>query len=294
LDENEAITITDPTTTEDVGVLAADKAALEIQIGYSLIDPVGITQNQDDAKAAVSKYIFETICAPSMRYARNVGDHDLEVFFKHTEAMMFKYSLTALGPLVDTLLAKALLLFNTVPAYVTSTGMTVLKVTGGTNLNIAYKGWLGKAKIAEKAVNAALVQIDVIQKRIWDVDFPNLMNDSFVFSTSHPAFGPGLAIAMKIDDLPTEHTQIQGFGHDAEGNVLIGMTVTNLDLPTQLPMVTSNVGFYHDDTFQWGVYRYQFSMPGKITQIITEEVLRGRTSIINVVLLNAPPPPPVV
>ncbi len=294
LSENSIEIATYDTMQEDVDTFIADKALLEEQIVIAMVDPAGIAENQMDAKRADSKYIFESICSPSMRYARTVGDHDMERFFKHTEAMLFKYSLTALGPLVKGILDKATLLVATVPAYVTSTKITTLIITGGTNLNETYKGWLGKPKLAIKAKNAALLEIDVIQKRIFEIDFVNLMDDATFFNVSNPALREGLAASMTIDDLPTEHDGIEGFGHDEFGEVLIGMTVTNLDMPLRPAMVTNNIGFYHDDTFVWGTYRYRFDMVGKVSQTITVVIKRGETTVVNVVLLPVPPPPPAV
>ena len=292
--DNAAIIITNDTMQTDKDTFLADKILLEEQITIALVDPAGIAEDEMAAKSAVSKYIFETICAPSHRYAVVVGDNDMQHFFKHTESMLFSYSLTSLGPLVKGLLDKAALLIVSTPAYATSTKITTLKITGGTTLNDAFKGWLGKPKMAIKAKNEALVQIDIIQKRIFEVDFALLLDDATFFNVTNPSLREGLKVAMRIDDLPTEHDGIEGYGHDEHGEVLIGMTVTNLDMPLRPAMVSSNIGFYHDDTFVWGTYRYQYAMAGKVSQTKTVVIARGETTIVNVVLLPTPPPPPPI
>ena len=282
---NAAIIATNDTMLGDKVTFLADKALLEEQITIALVDPAGIAEDEMAAKAALAKYIFDTVCAPSHRYFVTVGDHYLAHFFKHTEAMLFGYSLTALGPLVKGLLDKATELVASTPAYVTSTKLTTLKIGAGTTLNTAFKGWLGKPKLAIKAKNEALAQIDVIQKRIFEVDFVLLLDDATFFNVTHPSLRDNLKIAMRIDDLPTEHDGIEGYGHDEHGEVLIGMTVKNLDMPLRAAMVSSNVGFYHDDTFVWGTYRYKYELAGKVSQTKTVVIARGETTVVNVVLL---------
>ena len=257
------------TMQDDVKHFNGNVDDMNKQIGISQTDFTGNTTNQDKARADLAKFLAETICAPSARYARSIPDAALELIFKHSESQLQHYALSGIIQLVTTIIDKANNLFTNDPDYPTSTGITAQNISDASDLRDTLKGCFGQAKLMKRAVSRALHQIDVIQKDIWDHDFPNLIDDSQHFNTTSPDFSKGMATATTIDDLPTEHTGINGFGHDKDGNVLLGGSITNLDMPLRPAMKFDNLGFYHDSTFQWGTYRYKYSVPNFTDQILT-------------------------
>ncbi len=275
------------TIKDDVILFRQHRDDMNEQIQISQTDFTGNTTNQNNTRDALAKYMFDNICSISARYARSINDADLELIFKHSEAQMKHYHLNSIVPFMKTIIDKAEDLLTNDPAYVTSTDMTTAKITEANRIKGVLNGYLGQAKLMQRAVRRALHQIDVIQKDIWDHDFPNLIDDSHHFATSNPDFPKGMLTATRIDDLPTEHTGIQGFGHDEDGNVIQQGTITNLDMPDRAPMHFDNLGYYHDHTFQWGIYRYKYTSPGKVDQIITITIPRGRKIVQNVVMVTA-------
>jgi hypothetical protein len=273
------------TMKNDVIHFRQNKTDLNQQIQISQTDFTGNTTNQDNTRDQLAKYMADNICTISARYARSINNADLELVFKHSESQMKRYSVNSIIPFMKTIIDKAEDLLTNVPAYVTFTGMTTAIITEANRLKGVLDGYLGQAKLMQRAVRRSLHQIDVIQKDIWDHDFPNLIDDSHHFATSNPDFPKGLLTATKIDDLPTEHTGIQGFGHDVDGNVIQQGTITNLDMPDRAPMKFDNLGYYHDHTFQWGTYRYKYSSPGFVDQIITITIPRGRKIVQNVIMV---------
>jgi len=286
--EEENATIIDSwdTIKNDVLLFREHKVDLAKQIQISQTDFTGNTTNQDNARDAIAKYLFENICTPSCRYARGINDADLLAIFKHSESQMQRYSINSIIPFVETIINKAEYLMLNVPAYVASTDMTAPKILASNALKGTLSGYLGKAKLMQRAVNRSLHQIDVIQKDIFDHDFINLIDDSQHFNTPNPDFSKGMLTATNVDDLPTTHDGIQGFGHNELDEVLIGGSITNLDMPERAPMKFDNLGFYHDDTFRWGTYRYKYSVPGYIDQIITVTIARGEKKVQNIIMVR--------
>jgi len=273
------------TIKDDVIHFKQNKIDLGVQIGIAQTDFTGNTTNQNDTRDKIAKYMFDNICAPSARYARGINDSNLEAIFKHSEAQMKHYAINGIVPFMKTIIDKAEELLNSTPAYVTSTDMTAQKITDANALKDKLAGYLGQAKLMQRAVRRALHQIDVIQKDIFDHDFVNLIDDSQHFNSTNPDFSKGMLTATKIDDLPTEHTGIQGFGHNVAGDVVIGGTIANLDMPDRPAMTFDNKGYYHDHTFQWGTYRYKYSVPGYVDQIITITIPRGKKIVQNVIMV---------
>ena len=273
------------TMKHDVEHFIQDVKELNRQIGISQTDFTGITTNQTDARHALAKFIATQICAISARYARSISDSDLELIFKHTEAQLKRYALSGIIPLVDTIITKSDQLLADVPAYATFTGITNTTITDATTLRDKLNNIMGQAKLMKRAVSRSKKQIDVVLNDIFHHDFDDLLDDAQHFSISSPDFIKGLKQSMNIDDLPTEHTGINGFGHDKDGNVIIGGSITNLDLPERTPLKFDNLGYYHDDTFQWGTYRFKYSHPDFQDQIITITIPRGKKIVQNVIML---------
>ena len=273
------------TIQDDVNLFMDHKKELGNQIQISQTDFTGNTTNQNNTRDKIAKYMFENICAPSARYARSISDADLETLFKHSESQMKHYALNGIVPFMKTIIDKAEALLNSTPAYVTSTDMTDAKILAANALKDSLSGYLGQAKLMQQAVQRSLNQIDIIQKDMWEHDFVNLIDDSQHFNSTNPDFSKGMLTATKIDDLPTEHTGIQGFGHNVAGEVVIGGTITNLDMPDRPAMTFDNKGYYHDHTFQWGTYRYKYSVPGFVDQIITITIPRGKKIVKNVIMV---------
>jgi hypothetical protein len=285
-DANKALIQSWDTMKDDVEKYFANVSALDIQIAISQTDFTGITTNQTEAKATLAKYVANMICAPSCRYARNKGDNDLLVFFKHSEYQLKRYALSGITQLAGSIISKSDDMLHNVPEYASSTGIVAENITTANGYNDALTALLGQAKLMQRAVDRSLAEIDSIQKLIWDFDFPNLIDDSHHFDETNPDFSKGLIDAIKMDELPTEHTGINGFVHDADGNVIIGCSVTNLDLPDRKPMLTDNLGYYHDDTFKWNTYRYKYSHPNFVDQVVTVKIPRGRKVVQNVIMVK--------
>ena len=273
------------TMKDDVNHFRVNIKEMNFQIGISQTDFTGNTTNQTKARAELAKFLAANICAPSARYARSINDSDLELIFKHSEAQLKHYAISGVIPLVTTIIDKANDLLTNVPAFTVYTGIIAQNITDANALKETLRGFFGQAKLMKRAVSRALHQIDVIQKDIWEHDFVNLIDDSQHFNTTNPDFSKGMVTATAIDDLPTEHTGINGFGHDKDGNVIIGGSITNIDMPSRPPMKFDNLGYYHDDTFQWGVYRFLFTHPDFQDQTKTVTIPRGKKIVQNVIML---------
>jgi hypothetical protein len=131
-----------------------------------------------------------------------------------------------------------------------------------------------------------LNNIDDIQKKIFKFDFSNLIDDSHHFDDDHPDFSKGMIEATGIDDLPTEHTGINGFAHNIDEKPIIGGAIFNLDLPDRKPLSFDNNGYYHDDTFKWGLYRFKFTHPEYQDIIDTINIPRGRKVVHNIIMIK--------
>lgn len=283
--DNHTIIISFGTMKDDVLLFLENKRLMNIQIGISQTDFTGNTTNQKNAKEAQSKYLFDNICALSARYARSINDANLELIFSHTESELNHYKISGIIPYVTTIIDKANYLLLNVPAYVTSTGITDAIITQANLNKTTLSGYMGQAKLMQRAVNRSLHQIDVIQKDIFEHNFEDMIADAQHFNTTNPDFSIGLKDATKTDDLPTSHTGINGFGKDKDGNPIIGGTITNIDMPLRAPMTFDNLGYYHDSTFQWGTYRYKYEHPDFQTQIKTLTIVRGETFVQNIIML---------
>ncbi len=277
-----------PTMKNDVVHFKANVAGMNVQIGISQGDIRGITVNQQNARGSMATLLADTIYAPATRYARGIGDADLLLLFKHSESQIGHYALSGVVPYVTRGIDKAEELIGSTPAFVTSTEMTAGIITAARAAVEAFSGFLGQAKLMNRDIRRALHKIDAIQKEIWEFDFENLLDDAHHFSADHPEFAEGLAMILKIDDLPTSHTGINGFGHDVDGNVIEGGAIYITGLPERAPMSFDILGYYHDDTFKWGTYHIKFTHPDFVEKIVTVTIPRGRKVVVNVVMERRP------
>ena len=288
LPANETLINSFPTMKNDVVHFKANVASMNVQIGISQGNITGITTNQQNAKAFMAKLLADTIYAPATRYARGIGDADMLLLFKHSESQIKNYALSGVVPYVTRGIDKAEELIGSTPAFVTSTEMTLEIITAARAAVEAFSGFLGQAKLMNRDIRRALHKIDAIQKEIWDFDFANLLDDAHHFSATHPEFAEGLAAILKIDDLPTSHTGINGYGHDVDGNVIEGGAIYITGLPERAPMSFDILGYYHDDTFKWGTYHIKFTHPDFVDKVVTVTIPRGRKVVVNVVMERRP------
>ncbi|MEI8201970.1 MAG: carboxypeptidase-like regulatory domain-containing protein [Bacteroidota bacterium] len=282
---NVSIINTFNTMKNDVNIFKGKKVVIENTIMLTLGDFKGITKDQTKARGKLGKTLADTICIPSLRYARGIDDGDLIEIFKYTESQLKRWSLSSVIQLVDVIINKSEELLN-VPAYVTSTEITTDNIDDARALRDVLSGLLGKAKLEKKNIGIALKKLESLFDDLWDNDLPNLLQDSAHFSSTYPEFVKGMAEVIKIDDLPTSHTGISGTLTDADGNPVIGATVVNLDMPDRKPMVSNNVGLYSDEIFKWGTYRYKFMHPDFKDKIITVSIGRGKKVVVDVVMVR--------
>jgi len=273
-----------PTMKNDVVHFKANVADMNVQIGISQGDITGITANQQHAKAFMAKLLADTIYAPATRYARGIGDDEMLLLFKHSESQIKNYALSGVVPYVTRGIDKAEELIGSTPAFVTSTEMTADIIEAAREAVATFAGFLGQAKLMNRDIRRALHKIDTIQKEIWDFDFENLLDDAHHFSATNPEFVEGLAMILKIDDLPTSHTGINGYGHDVDGNVIEGGAIYIMGLEGRAPMSFDILGYYHDDTFKWGTYHIKFTHPNFLDKMVTATIPRGRKVVVNVVM----------
>ncbi len=283
--ENVTLINSYPTMKNDVIKFNAKKAEIDGYVIISQTDFTGFTANQKAAQLAMAKFVYPTICAPSKRYGRDIGDSNILKKFNYSEFRLGRYKISGVVQLVNGILDFSEILVDTVPAYVTSTEITSDNIEDGRALVVALNGCIGKSATAKDAVESALEKITVKQRDMWDIIFPNLLDDSQHFRTTNPDFVDAVAKVIKINKLPTQHTGISGYGTDVNGNVIIGGSITNLDLPLRPAMSFDNLGFYHDEIFKWGTHRYKFTHPLFKEQILTITIPRGRKVVRNVVMV---------
>ncbi len=272
----------------DVVHLKLRKTEMEVHITIALTDFTAITASQKTARKNMAEFIYDKINAPSLRYFRGIDDAENYAVFDTTKSKFKKITLSKVIEKTDSFIDKAEEFLESTPAYVTATGMTSDIISDARDYRDALNGFLGKAKVMKNKVSDSLAKITKIQKEIWEFDFVNLMDDAQHFNATHPELAIGLAKAMKIDDLPTQHTAIFGTITDEAGNPVIGATVVNLDMPQRAPMVTNNLGEYRDEIFKWGIYRYKYTHPTKVEQIHTISIKRGKKVMKDVVMVAKP------
>ncbi|MEI8204233.1 MAG: hypothetical protein WCH34_14520 [Bacteroidota bacterium] len=254
------------------------------QIGISQFDFTQITADQNTARINCAEFMNENICSGSRSYFRKLGDKTSLGIFKPTVSKMSNYPLSGVISFLTNMINKAEYLMTNVPAYATATGIDAGTISDANDLKDILSGLLGKAKEKQNQIDVALEKITEIQKEIWEFDFPNMIDDAQHYNSTFPDFSKQMAEIMKIENLPTSHTGINGYMHDEDGNVIIGGTITNLDMPDRKPMVTDNLGYYSDQEFKWGVYRYKYSHPDFHDQIITIKITRGKKFVQNVIM----------
>lgn len=257
---------------------------MRVQIGISQYDFTQITLDQDKAQVNCAEFMNEKICSTSRSYFRKKNDDTSLGFFKPTLSKMSNYPLSGVIPFLTTMINKSEYFMTNDAEYADETGIDAEIISDANDLKDILDGFLGQAKMKQSEVDRALERITLIQKNIWEFDFPNMLDDAQHYNSTHPDFSKGMAELMKIDDLPTSHTGINGLMHDEEGNVIIGGIITNLDMPDRKPMVTDNLGYYSDQEFKWGVFRYKYTHPNFIDQIITIKITRGRKYVQNVIM----------
>jgi len=273
-----------PIMKTDVTHFRLNVGNFDVQFNISNQDTKGITDNQTHAIGNLADFLAPTICSPAARYASSIHDSELRLFFKHTEYQINRYGLTGIEDWVKSMINKAEELLTNVPAFGTLTGITTGNITQARAYILAMSGFLGQAKVVQRNKNRALQKARAFMKEIFEEDFINLLEDADHFHATHPDLTKDLAAMMKIDDMPTEHTGINGFGHDVDGNAIIGGEIVNLDMPDRAPMTFDNLGFYHDSIFKWGTYRYKYMHPDYVDLIKTVTIGRGKKVVVNVVM----------
>ena len=177
-----ALILTYLTMKNDVVHFKVNVDAMNVEIEISLTDFTAISRNQKIARVNLGAYLFPKICAPSMRYARGIGDEVMMAIFEPTASQLKKIPLTTIMERTKVIIDRAEVLLTTVPAYVTLTGMTTEIIDGARLLQTAMEALLGKAKSMKKEVSRAKTKIKKIQRDIWDFDFANLMDDAQHFN----------------------------------------------------------------------------------------------------------------
>ena len=263
-------------------------SSFDEQYNISNQDTKGITDNQKHAIANMADFLAPTICSPAARYAKSIEDSEMRLFFKHSAPQIKSYGISGIENWVITIVDKAALLLANVPAFGTFTGITTGNITDARGYILTMSGFLGQAKLVQRNKNRALQKARAFMKEIFEEDFINLLEDADHFHATHPDFTKDLAAMMKIDDMPTSHTGINGYGHDVDGIVIVGGEIFNMDMPERAPMTFDNLGYYHDEIFKWGTYRYKFTHPNFVDKIVTVTIPRGRKVVVNVVMERRP------
>ncbi len=261
---------------------------MNVLIALTLFDFTSLTDFQKAAKAELAKYLVDKICATSTRYGRATNSPTFMAIFNHSESQFIYYKLSGIVPLAESIINKATQQLADDEDYGTATGITTAILTKATALKNTLNDALGKEKVAERAVETALDNLEILFKEIWKYDFKNLIDDAHTFNETNPEFLENLLKVTKINDLPTSHTGINGFGHDVDGLVINGGAIFNMEMPERPPMTFDIKGYYHDDTFQWGTYHYKFTHPDFLDLIQTVTIPRGRKVVLNVVMQRRP------
>ncbi len=286
--DNVAIIETNDTTDTDSDHYIAQAAEMNIEIGKAELDIKGITENQNNARGVLGKYMFEKICSPSLRYAREINDKNVKAYFNFTENKLTKYPLSGVVPFCNNIFNKSEALLSSDSTYTTITGITSGIITAGRAKLTLVEGFLGMPINARKAKGIALRNVKRIQDGIFDYDFENLYNDASFFVDAHPDFAKALRELSGITDLPTHHTGIFGVMSAENGDPIIGGQMVNLDLPKRKAVVSDNLGNYKDEIFRAGLYRFKYSHPDYIDVIITLKINRGMKVQQDVILKKKP------
>ncbi len=286
LDKKEIAELIDSydTMRYDVNRFMGNVAKMNVQIVISGTDYTGLTKNQTKEKSILSKYLVSKICAPSARYARNKKDRNLLAIFNHSEYDVRRYGIAGVMAFVGNIIDRAEELMLKVSEYANSTKITPVIIAKARELRGIFGVCLGQAKMMKVKISLALETITEIQTDIWNFDFPNLIDDAQHFETGISGFLKALKDVTKIDNLPTEHTAISGYGHDIEGNVIEGGAIYFIDLPKRKPMSFDQFGYFHDEIFKWGIHRIRFTHPDYLDLIITVIIARGKRLAVNVVM----------
>ena len=282
--ENVDFINTNDTTKDDVTHFLRKSSEMNVEIGKSKINTSGITKNQNQSRGVLGKFMSDKICSSSMRYSHEKNDNELMSIFNHTESQIKRYGLSGVMPLCTAILDKSEYLLANDPNYTTRTKITAPIILQGRGLMSNLAGYLGQAKNAAESKSTALLNVDAIQKGIFEYNFKNFINDSHFFINDYPDFANTLVYSTSIDALPTQHTGINGDMQDEDGNPVIGALRINLDLPNRKAVQSNNLSFYSDSKFIAGLYRCKFMHPNFVEVIVTLKIIRGQKAILNVVM----------
>ncbi|MEI8202799.1 MAG: carboxypeptidase-like regulatory domain-containing protein [Bacteroidota bacterium] len=283
-DGNVTIINTNLTTKNDVAHFIVRAGDMNDEIEKALIDVKGVTKNQNTARSNLSVFMYDKICSPSLRYAREKKDDEIKAVFNYTRSKIAHYQLSEVVPFCNKIFDKATFLLANDTNYGTLTNITSGIVTEGRALLSIVNGYLGQPKNTRSNKNIALKNVRDIQKDIFEYDFENFINDASFFVEDYPDFAEAFVNITTISNLPTHHTALFGNILDEAGNPVIGCMVTNLDLPKRKSVISNNLGRYADERFRCGVYRFKFSHPLFEDKLAVLKINRGTKLEYNVVL----------